>query len=84
MAVNGIPVDDPVLRDTIKVPHQQGRTPISSIRVRVDFRDPAIVGDFVYHCHILGHEDKGMMGKIRVLPAETSAQPSPSTGAPGT
>jgi hypothetical protein len=26
------------------------------------------VGDFVYHCHILDHEDAGMMAKIRVLP----------------
>ena len=26
------------------------------------------LGDFVYHCHILGHEDAGMMAKIRVVP----------------
>jgi len=73
VAVNGVPVEDPVIRDTIRVPHQQGRTPISSVRLRIDFRDPAIVGDFVYHCHILDHEDKGMMGKIQVLPAHTVA-----------
>ncbi|WP_421695262.1 multicopper oxidase domain-containing protein [Aestuariivirga sp.] len=37
---------------------------------------PAIVdipfaetGDFVYHCHILAHEDGGMMAKISVVPA---------------
>jgi hypothetical protein len=24
---------------------------------------------FVYHCHLLEHEDKGMMGSIRVIPA---------------
>jgi FtsP/CotA-like multicopper oxidase with cupredoxin domain len=35
--------------------------------VRMDFRGPDI-GDFVYHCHILGHEDAGMMAIIRVLP----------------
>jgi FtsP/CotA-like multicopper oxidase with cupredoxin domain len=33
----------------------------------MDFRG-ADVGDFVYHCHILGHEDGGMMAIIRVLP----------------
>jgi L-ascorbate oxidase len=27
------------------------------------------LGDFVYHCHILGHEDAGMMAKIRVVPS---------------
>jgi hypothetical protein len=26
-----------------------------------------ISGEFVFHCHILGHEDKGMMGLIRVI-----------------
>jgi FtsP/CotA-like multicopper oxidase with cupredoxin domain len=25
-----------------------------------------ISGTFVFHCHILSHEDKGMMGLIRV------------------
>jgi hypothetical protein len=33
----------------------------------MDFRGPDI-GDFVYHCHILNHEDQGMMAIIRVLP----------------
>jgi FtsP/CotA-like multicopper oxidase with cupredoxin domain len=28
------------------------------------------IGDFVYHCHILNHEDQGMMAIIRVLPAQ--------------
>jgi L-ascorbate oxidase len=27
------------------------------------------LGDFVYHCHILSHEDAGMMAKIRVVPS---------------
>jgi L-ascorbate oxidase len=27
------------------------------------------VGEFVYHCHILEHEDGGMMAKIQVVPA---------------
>jgi FtsP/CotA-like multicopper oxidase with cupredoxin domain len=25
------------------------------------------IGEFVYHCHILEHEDNGMMGKIQVV-----------------
>jgi hypothetical protein len=39
-----------------------------SIRVRMDFRDPDTIGMFPYHCHLLEHEDKGMMGTIRVVP----------------
>jgi FtsP/CotA-like multicopper oxidase with cupredoxin domain len=27
------------------------------------------LGEFVYHCHILEHEDGGMMAKIRVVPS---------------
>jgi len=29
-----------------------------------------IAGDFVYHCHILEHEDGGMMARIRVRPTK--------------
>ena len=32
----------------------------------------AIAGDFVYHCHILEHEDGGMMARIRVRPNSAS------------
>jgi FtsP/CotA-like multicopper oxidase with cupredoxin domain len=27
------------------------------------------LGAFVFHCHILDHEDGGMMAKIQVVPA---------------
>jgi FtsP/CotA-like multicopper oxidase with cupredoxin domain len=27
-----------------------------------------VVGDFVFHCHILGHEDLGMMAIEHVKP----------------
>jgi hypothetical protein len=46
----------------------------------MDFRDPTIVGTFVYHCHLLEHEDKGMMGSIRVDPASPAA-PQNNAGA---
>jgi FtsP/CotA-like multicopper oxidase with cupredoxin domain len=36
--------------------------------VRMDFRGPDTVGVFPYHCHLLEHEDGGMMGTIRVEP----------------
>jgi FtsP/CotA-like multicopper oxidase with cupredoxin domain len=35
--------------------------------VRIPFVNPVITGVFVYHCHILGHEDKGMMQNIKVI-----------------
>jgi hypothetical protein len=45
-------------------------------------RDPNIVGTFVYHCHLLEHEDKGMMGVIRVQPGEHLRCDSGKTGNP--
>jgi FtsP/CotA-like multicopper oxidase with cupredoxin domain len=67
----GRPVNEPFLRDTVNVPYYNGKAlEYPSIRVRMDFRDPNTVGDFVYHCHLLEHEDNGMMGLIRVEPAE--------------
>jgi len=35
----------------------------------------SIAGDFVYHCHILAHEDAGMMAVIRVRSAAGSGSP---------
>ena len=66
---NGVPVDEPFLRDTINVPFWDGKSArYPSVTLRMDFRDPDTVGTFVYHCHLLEHEDGGMMGTIRVLP----------------
>jgi FtsP/CotA-like multicopper oxidase with cupredoxin domain len=57
--------------DTYQVPYWKGFRKhgdhYPSITVRMDFRGQ-ITGDFVYHCHILDHEDLGMMAIIRVLP----------------
>jgi FtsP/CotA-like multicopper oxidase with cupredoxin domain len=67
----GVPVDEPFLRDTIDVPYWDGKsTRYPSVTLRMDFRDPNAVGTFVYHCHLLEHEDGGMMGTIRILPKE--------------
>ena len=50
-AVNGV-----LWQDVVNVPAK------SSIRVRIPFDD--FTGKTVYHCHILDHEDAGMMGII--------------------
>jgi len=68
LEVNGVPVQNPTMQDTYNVPFWSGHGAYSSIKVRMDFRDPNIAGTFVYHCHILDHEDAGMMGKIQVDP----------------
>ena len=63
----GMPVNEPFLRDTVNVPYYSDRMlQYPSVRLRMDFRDPNTIGTFVYHCHLLEHEDGGMMGTIRV------------------
>jgi FtsP/CotA-like multicopper oxidase with cupredoxin domain len=77
----GTPVNEPFLRDTVNVPYFNGRAlTYPAVRLRMDFRDPNTVGTFVYHCHLLEHEDGGMMGLIRVEPAEP-AQTAAASGA---
>jgi FtsP/CotA-like multicopper oxidase with cupredoxin domain len=68
-AIDGVAVKkkDQQFYDTYQVPYWTGGGPYPSITVRMDFRGPT-VGDFVYHCHILKHEDRGMMAIIRVQP----------------
>jgi FtsP/CotA-like multicopper oxidase with cupredoxin domain len=68
MERNGTPLDEANLRDTIDLPYWDGVSKYPSVTLRMDFRDPGIVGTFLYHCHILEHEDAGMMGSIQVLP----------------
>jgi FtsP/CotA-like multicopper oxidase with cupredoxin domain len=57
-AENGKPIADPLWLDTVNVPYG------GSVDVIMDFTDPVIKGMSVFHCHLLNHEDKGMMAKI--------------------
>jgi FtsP/CotA-like multicopper oxidase with cupredoxin domain len=69
LEIDGKPAADQDLRDSIEVPFWEGPgTPYHTVKVRMDFRDPTIAGTFVFHCHILLHEDLGMMHKILVEP----------------
>ncbi len=69
LEVNGQAFNDPAIRDTVDLPYWSGAGAYPSVKVRMHFRDPNIIGTFVYHCYILQHKDAGMMGEIEVLPA---------------
>lgn len=68
LKINDQSVDDPAVRDTVTLPYWKGTGPYPSVTIRLDFRDPTILGVFPFHCHILAHEDSGMMAKLEVLP----------------
>jgi len=57
-AENGIHSDSPEWLDTVNVPYG------GTVDLVMDFTDPIIRGVSLFHCHLLNHEDKGMMAKI--------------------
>ena len=75
MSINGKHVDSSSLRDTVPLP--VGGT------VVIRMRFTQFLGRYVFHCHILAHEDGGMMAVVDVTkdgtPSPTST--SPMTGA---
>jgi hypothetical protein len=66
MSIDGIPVDPPEFRDTIFV--RKGEDVV--IRSRYEI----YTGRFVLHCHILQHEDLGMMEVVEIVPPEDFSQ----------
>jgi FtsP/CotA-like multicopper oxidase with cupredoxin domain len=68
--------------DTVEVPGWDGNPnhPYPSVTLLVDFRGQDI-GNFVFHCHILNHEDQGMMNIVQVV--SPSAETSSTTSASG-
>ena len=77
LSVNGRQNPEPPLLDTVNVPFA---TPDSNdakaklvpgrVRIKLVF-PPDLSGDIPFHCHLLDHEDNGMMAVIRVLPPKT-------------
>ncbi len=61
VARNGQPVPYRAWKDTVLVPTGE------VVRIRIPFKD--YPGKTVYHCHILDHEELGMMGTIEMSAA---------------
>ena len=59
ISVNGQPFDAKSYQDTVPLPVH------GEVVIRQRYAD--YTGKFVYHCHILAHEDNGMMGLIEVV-----------------
>jgi FtsP/CotA-like multicopper oxidase with cupredoxin domain len=64
-AINGVTQSQQYVMDDVNVPAATTSGP-GLVKVLLDFTDPTIIGTFLLHCHILSHEDGGMMAKIRV------------------
>ena len=57
-ARNRVRLKHPEWLDTVNVPVE------GNVDLMMDFTDPIIRGVSLFHCHLLSHEDKGMMAKI--------------------
>ena len=73
--VDGEPLAHPPLLDVVNVPYASAtgyrskEGPIRPGRVRIKLSFPAkLSGDIPFHCHLVDHEDNGMMAVLRVLP----------------
>ena len=65
-------------KDTVQVPP---RVEVRLAMAFEDYADPS--SPYMYHCHLLRHEDEGMMGQFVVVePGEQAAEP-PAHGEPG-
>jgi FtsP/CotA-like multicopper oxidase with cupredoxin domain len=74
VSINGKLVPFQGLQDTIDVPIH------GEVVIRMAFTDPVIVGRFMFHCHILEHEDKGMMAQIEVYDPKKGLMQEPMPG----
>ncbi|HST41949.1 MAG TPA: multicopper oxidase family protein [Conexibacter sp.] len=73
MSVNGKPFHATGLQDVVVIPKNGGR-----VVIRNPFDD--FPGHFVFHCHILGHEDAGMMQTVDVVRRGRRPTPPPGGG----
>ena len=79
LAINGSKQPDPQLLDVVNVPYATpsditgGTAPVVPGRVRIKLYFPEeLAGDIPFHCHLVDHEDNGMMAVLRILPRQAS------------
>src|SRR5262249_37335032 len=74
IAINGQRYPEPdVWWDTFSLPSK------GTVTLRMFFR-PDVIGTTVFHCHILPHEDLGMMSRIDLVPTGPPPPPVPPVG----
>jgi FtsP/CotA-like multicopper oxidase with cupredoxin domain len=85
---DGQPMSDPPLLDVVNVPYasatgyhsKEGPVRPGRIRIKLFFSE-SLAGDIPFHCHLVDHEDNGMMAVLRVLPAHAPRPLAKDAGA---
>ena len=65
-------LDEPQWMDTVSIPRNGGR-----VVFRSRFAD--YTGHWIHHCHILMHEDMGMMQEVECVAAAAASNPTPKS-----
>jgi len=69
VSINGRPQPFTGYQDVVNLPVATDESGPGEVVMRIRFDPPIIVGEYVYHCHIVQHEDQGMMANIEVQDA---------------
>ncbi len=89
LEIDGQRADNPPLLDVVNVPYatatgyhsKEGPIRPGRVRIKLTF-PPALAGDIPFHCHLVDHEDNGMMAVLRVVPVRRAAAPAEVTSLP--
>ena len=65
--VDGAPVPFTGHQDIVTLPPAPSDDTPSVVKAIIPFTDPVMVGEFVFHCHIIQHEVQGMMASVYVF-----------------
>jgi FtsP/CotA-like multicopper oxidase with cupredoxin domain len=77
LEINSEKQANPELLDVVNVPYATNidkpgaQTIPGRVRIKLYFPE-GLAGDILFHCHLVDHEDNGMMGMVRVLPKNAS------------
>jgi FtsP/CotA-like multicopper oxidase with cupredoxin domain len=78
LTIDGEPVVNPPLLDVVNVPYAEAtgyhskEGPVRPGRVRIKLYFPeSLAGDIPFHCHLVDHEDNGMMAVLRVTRSDS-------------
>jgi FtsP/CotA-like multicopper oxidase with cupredoxin domain len=84
--VDGQPVAAPPLLDVVEVPYATATGfhskdgPVRPGRIRIRMTFPAsLAGDIPFHCHLVDHEDNGMMAVLRIVKPGAAPQRQSAT-----
>jgi len=72
LSTDGKPSSETPLLDVVNVPYAKvvdGKVVPGRVRIKLSVPDE-LAGDIPFHCHLVDHEDNGMMAVLRVLPSK--------------